>query len=250
MIQALDLRSYISVPLIAAGRTLGVLTLVTGDSGRRFEPSDVAFAENLAGRAAGAIENARLFREGVRFKRLLDATGDAILMLDPVTGRIAYANRGAATQLERSVDDLVGSPIDEHLDAAGAAELGEAMTAMADGAVDARTVTLELHRPTGSMLPVEVRLEFVAPDGAPARILAIARDIRDRIQSQERLRGLAAAEHARAAELNAVIRAMGDGVFVCDRTGRIILANPAAENVFPDVDETTYAEVLAQLDED
>ena len=249
MIQALDLRSYISVPLIAAGRILGVLTLVASESSRRFEQSDVAFAENLAVRAAGAIENARLFREGIRFKRLLDATGDAILMIDPVARRIDYANRGAAVQLEWPVDELVGSSIDEHLDPAGAAALDDAMTSMSGGIVDARTVTLELRRPNGSILPVEVRLEYVAPDGAPARILAIARDIRDRIQSQERLRGLAAAEHARAAELNAVIRAMGDGVVVCDRTGRIILANPAAEDVFPDVEETTYGEVLAQLDD-
>jgi PAS domain S-box-containing protein len=249
MIRALALRSYISVPLIATGRTIGVLTLVTSDSGRLFEPDDVAFAENLAARAASAIENARLFSEGVRFKRLLDATGDAILMLDPVGGRIAYANRGAAEQLERTVDDLLGSPIDEHLDASGTAVLDLAMADLADGQAEARTVILELHRPSGSIRPVEVRLEYVAPDGAPARILAIARDIRDRIQAQERLRGLAAAEHARAAELNAVIRAMGDGVVVCDRAGRIILANPAAEDVFPDVEETTYGEILAELDD-
>ena len=42
---------------------------------------------------------------------------------------------------------------------------------------------------------------------------------------------------------------MGEGVFVCDRDGRIILANPAAEDVFPDVDETTYAEILAELED-
>jgi signal transduction histidine kinase len=69
------------------------------------------------------------------------------------------------------------------------------------------------------------------------------------VQAQERLRGLAASEHARAAELNAVIRAMGDGLVVCDPTGRIILSNPAAEDVFPEVDETTYGEILAQLDD-
>jgi PAS domain S-box-containing protein len=249
MLRALSLRSYISVPLIAAGRIIGVLTLVGSETGRRFEPDDVAFAESLAGRAAAAIENARLFREGVRFKRLLDATGDAILMLEPRAGRIAYANRGAAEQLERSVDDLVGSLIHEHLDPSGAAALEAAMAELVGGAADARTVTLELHRPSGSILPVEVRLEYVAPDGAPARILAIARDIRDRIHAQERLRGLAAAEHARAAELNAVIRAMGDGVVVCDRAGRIILANPAAEAIFPDVAETSYDEILARLDD-
>ena len=37
---------------------------------------------------------------------------------------------------------------------------------------------------------------------------------------QSRLRRLAEAEHARAAELNAVIRAMGDGVIVCGADGR------------------------------
>ena len=249
MIQELALRSYISVPLIAAGRITGVLTLAGDDSGRIFELEDVAFAESLAARASGAIENARLFREGVRFKRLLDATGDAILMLDPVDGRIAYANRGAAEQLEQPVEDLVGSLIGEHLQATGAAALEAAFAELTAGATDARTVTIELLRPSASVLPVEVRLEYVAPDGAPARILAIARDIRDRLQAQERLRGLAAAEHARAAELNAVIQAMGEGVVVCDPSGRIILANPAAEDVFPDVDETTYGQILAQLDD-
>jgi signal transduction histidine kinase len=69
------------------------------------------------------------------------------------------------------------------------------------------------------------------------------------IEAQERLRGLAASEHARAAELNAVIRAMGDGLVVCDPSGRILLSNPAAEDVFPDVEETSYQEILDQLED-
>jgi two-component system phosphate regulon sensor histidine kinase PhoR len=69
------------------------------------------------------------------------------------------------------------------------------------------------------------------------------------VEAQEALAALAASEHARAAELNAVILAMGEGVFVCDADGRIILANPAAENVFPDVAEETYAEILAQVED-
>jgi PAS domain S-box-containing protein len=249
MLRALSLRSYISVPLVAAGRITGVLTLVASADGRRFAEEDVAFAENLASRAAGAIENARLFREGVRFKRLLDATGDAVLMLDPDDGRIAYANRGAAEQLGRTVGELIGSPISAALDELGATTLATAIAAMRSGAGDARTETLSVRRPDGVVVPVEVRLESVAPDGSPARILAIARDITDRIEAQESLRELAAAEHARAAELNGVITAMGDGVVVCDRAGRIILANPAAESVFPDVEERTYADILGQLDD-
>ncbi len=50
-------------PLIARGRTLGALTLVMGDSGRAFRAEDLALAEELAGRAAVALDNARLYGE-------------------------------------------------------------------------------------------------------------------------------------------------------------------------------------------
>jgi PAS domain S-box-containing protein len=259
MLRTLGLRSYISVPLIASGRIIGVLTLVAGDSGRRLQPDDVAFAENLASRAASAIENARLFREGVRFKRLLDATRDAVLMFDPATGRIDYANQGAADQLGAPVETLVGTLIVDHLDepplagddpTRSAASLARLVGPLTAGPSDTRTETLRFHSADGASIPVEVRLQAVAATpGEPARILAIARDIRDRIEAQEHLRALAAAEYARAAELNAVIRAMGEGVFACDGSGRIILANPAAEHVFPTVGDATYEEILASIED-
>src|SRR5690606_26226417 len=63
--RALDLgiRSVVIVPLVARGRTLGALTLVAGESGRRYDRRDVDRAMDLAGRAALAVDNARLFRE-------------------------------------------------------------------------------------------------------------------------------------------------------------------------------------------
>jgi signal transduction histidine kinase len=51
------------LPLRARGHTLGVLTVVRGESGRRFSPAEQGYAEELAGRAAMAIDNARLYRE-------------------------------------------------------------------------------------------------------------------------------------------------------------------------------------------
>ena len=60
---AMRLTSYICVPLIARGRTLGVMTLGIGKSARRFTPADQPLAEELARRAALAVDNARLFRE-------------------------------------------------------------------------------------------------------------------------------------------------------------------------------------------
>jgi serine phosphatase RsbU (regulator of sigma subunit) len=48
------------VPLSARGRTFGVMTLVTAESMRRFADADREFAEQVAGRAAVAVDNALL----------------------------------------------------------------------------------------------------------------------------------------------------------------------------------------------
>jgi len=63
LLRALGFRSYICVPLIARGRTLGTITLVTSDSGRVYDITDLRLAEDLASRAAIAIDNARLYRQ-------------------------------------------------------------------------------------------------------------------------------------------------------------------------------------------
>ena len=63
LLRTLGLTSYLAVPLIARDETLGVLTIAAAESGRRFDASDLALAEDLAGRAAIAIDNARLYRE-------------------------------------------------------------------------------------------------------------------------------------------------------------------------------------------
>jgi GAF domain-containing protein len=55
---ALGIHSTMAVPLLVGGRRLGVISLATTDSGRRFVDADVQFAEDLARRAAIAIDTA------------------------------------------------------------------------------------------------------------------------------------------------------------------------------------------------
>jgi GAF domain-containing protein/anti-sigma regulatory factor (Ser/Thr protein kinase) len=57
----LGLSSIMILPLIARGRTLGTLTLVHAESGRRYGQEDLSFAGDLARRAAVAVDNARLY---------------------------------------------------------------------------------------------------------------------------------------------------------------------------------------------
>ncbi|WP_010585121.1 hybrid sensor histidine kinase/response regulator [Schlesneria paludicola] len=60
--QQLGLKSYIGVPLNLRGKTLGVMTFVSADSYHIYDDTDLALAQDLAGRAAIAIENSQLYR--------------------------------------------------------------------------------------------------------------------------------------------------------------------------------------------
>jgi PAS domain S-box-containing protein len=72
LLRELGLRSYIGVPMIAHGQSLGVLSFITSESGRRYGPADLTLAEDLAHRAAVAIDNARLYAELRQTDRLKD----------------------------------------------------------------------------------------------------------------------------------------------------------------------------------
>ncbi len=68
----LGFRSSMCVPLKARGRVLGALTLIHAESGRRYGAADMALPEELARRAALALDNAQLFREVQEAVRLRD----------------------------------------------------------------------------------------------------------------------------------------------------------------------------------
>jgi len=74
ILQHLGLKSYVVVPLVARGRTLGAITLVSAESGRRYGPADLELAEELARRAALAVDNARLYRERSETARALQGS--------------------------------------------------------------------------------------------------------------------------------------------------------------------------------
>jgi GAF domain-containing protein len=60
LIRMLELRSGMSCPLKVRDHVFGVITWVTGEGGRRFGPADLEFGEEIARRAAVAIDNAQL----------------------------------------------------------------------------------------------------------------------------------------------------------------------------------------------
>jgi PAS domain S-box-containing protein len=63
LLRRLGMSSSIFVPLVARGRTLGVMQLMASDPSRRFGCTDLSLAEDLAQRTAMAVENAQLYHK-------------------------------------------------------------------------------------------------------------------------------------------------------------------------------------------
>ncbi|MCU0492687.1 MAG: PAS domain S-box protein [Chloroflexaceae bacterium] len=82
LIASTGARSVISAPLLARGQMLGTISFVMAESGRAYGPDDLALAEELARRAALAMDNARLYREARVALRHRDESLEARLNLE------------------------------------------------------------------------------------------------------------------------------------------------------------------------
>ena len=82
IMRGLGLRSAMLVPLRARGQTLGVVTLVSAESGRLYTQDDLDFASAMARRAALSIDNARLHSQLTERSRENEFLAEASAELD------------------------------------------------------------------------------------------------------------------------------------------------------------------------
>jgi len=98
LLLSVGLRAGLTVPMPAAGRNIGALSLISAESGRRFSAADVELAEELARRAGTAVENARLYTERSHIARTLQ-TGLLPGRIPPTPGwRVATLYRPAGDE--------------------------------------------------------------------------------------------------------------------------------------------------------
>ncbi len=179
-----DLASTLAV----AGRLLeGAITVDFQNRYRHKDGRWVPLAWNAAAKGgvfyAAAVDLSEILRterELRQFKKTLDSTKDAILIFDPTSLRISYANQGAVDHSGYSVDELLEeTPLDLKplFDEPRYRQLLEPLVT---GQSEVATFeTLHRHK-AGHDIPVEVVLQYMAPAGDEPRFINIVRDISER----------------------------------------------------------------------
>jgi signal transduction histidine kinase len=116
--QPYDVRSAVATPLRRRQHIIGVLTVVHAEP-NRFSQADLALLNAIAGQAAIALENARLFRqteqERIKLSAIINSTQDAVLVTTPENHTLLL--NSAARELLGAEDEAAdGIPLVELTD--------------------------------------------------------------------------------------------------------------------------------------
>lgn len=239
LLRRLDLRSYMVVPLVARGRTLGAITMVMSASGRRYGQDDLEMAEDLAHRAAVAVDNAWLYREARReisdrekieqvlrqsealHRSVVDSAFDAMITMG-ADGLVRSFNQGAERVFGYASEEVVGQPMTmlmpERFREAHNAGLRRYLETGEARIVGKDVLELPGLRKGGEEVSLELSITEVSEAESPL-FIGIARDVTERKRTEQALRQ--SEERYRA-----VIEQAAEGIILVDADGhRILEAN-------------------------
>lgn len=220
ILRELGLRSYMVVPLIARGKTLGAISFVTAESGRSYGEADLELAKEIARRAGSAIDNARLYEEAQkeiaereraedalrlseeRYRTVVQQAGEGIYLFDAETKQILETNPSFQRMLGHTPEELLRMkvydlvPTDpESVDRNVGRTLGQGHVLVGDRIY---------RRKDGSLVDLEVSGSIISY-GDREVVCAVARDITERKRAERALR------EVREAERNRLARDLHDG---------------------------------------
>ncbi|MEH2337744.1 AAA family ATPase [Nostoc sp.] len=89
ILRELGLKSCIVLPLMARKRIFGAISFVTAESERRYSIADLSLAEDVAHRAAIAIDNARLYQEAQQAQTTAEQALERIARLQSITSALS-----------------------------------------------------------------------------------------------------------------------------------------------------------------
>jgi two-component system cell cycle sensor histidine kinase/response regulator CckA len=197
LFRALAAGSFLRVPMVARGQSVGTITLAVGpESGRHYGPDDLAFAEELASRAALSVDNARLHRAAQeadeRYGMLFGSNPQPMWVFDVDTLAFLEVNEAATRHYGYSRDEFLSMTVLDILPPEDAPGLRHGLERT--GTQRGDVALIQHQRKDGAILDMELVSHEMELDGRRAR-LVLATDISERTrtraalhQSEEQLR--------------------------------------------------------------
>jgi PAS domain S-box-containing protein len=160
-------RSLMVAPIMARGRNLGTLSFIAAESDRHFGRSDLGLAEDVARRAALAVENARLYKASQEARRAAEAANRA---KDEFLATLSHELRTPLSPILGWVRLLRSGDLDEAASARGLEVIERnvrAQTQLIEDLLDvSRIITGKLRlevRPMDLIAVVEAGIDAVRP---------------------------------------------------------------------------------------
>ncbi len=232
--RSLGLRSYAVVPIKARGRTLGALSLVT-EGDRRLTEDDLRFGEELARRAALALENARLYEaaEAARahLHGLFMEAPAAISIGRGREHRYELANEPYQRLVGRG--PLVGRTAEEAFAAGAGTGFREAALRVFDTGETFVGSELPLHPGTddgGSREPRYFNVVHQATRDARGRVDGVATfafDVSDQVRARRRVEALATEVARNELRMRGLVDATAAIVWTATAEGQIVEVSPS-----------------------
>ncbi|MCJ7540599.1 MAG: PAS domain S-box protein [Desulfobacterales bacterium] len=190
-----DMRSILSVPLRVKGDVIGVLQVVDSQT-ERFNKKHLALIEPLAGSAAIAIENARLYEKAQqeilirqqaeealresenKYRTVLEANPDSVIVYDK-TGKVTYLNPTFTNVFGWTLEECLGKKMDMFIPEKDLSETHEMIKKLLAGE---NLLAIQTHQNTksGDVIPVSISSAiFYDSEYQPAGSVVNLRDIRE-----------------------------------------------------------------------
>ena len=190
-----DMRSILSVPLRVKGDVIGVLQVVDSQT-ERFNKKHLALIEPLAGSAAIAIENARLYEKAQqeilirqqaeealresenKYRTVLEANPDSVIVYDK-TGKVTYLNPTFTNVFGWTLEECLGKKMDMFIPEKDRSETHEMIKKLLAGE---NLLAIQTHQNTksGDVIPVSISSAiFYDSEYQPAGSVVNLRDIRE-----------------------------------------------------------------------
>ena len=197
LFRALSPTAFIGVPMLARGQNAGTITLVVStESGRSYEADDLAFAQELASRAALPVDNARLYdaaqEADERYGMLFENNPQPMWVFDVETLEFIEVNDAAVRHYGYSRDEFVAITIMDILPSEDAPGLHHGLEGT--GAQRGDVALAQHQRKDGTIIDMELVSHEMELDGRRTR-LVLGTDITERTrtraalhQSEEQLR--------------------------------------------------------------